>query len=534
MKSAKIFVSKHYKPKVRHDIMFWIGLLFPCSILNELDFVVNCIIVLTNSKLYTESVGYHFDQMLQLKTNQGFLSKFKDEICCETLSNDDFQCVNTNVDNKQELNSPFCVRYKNLLENYLKSNKIVNQVNDRPLNPYYNPSFCTKLISSVLSRIPTTSQMLLGDLSRHNNKIEWNNNYLEFSKEYNKLSGQTFKTISYKNLTQGVIENHFYELKHTYLKGNRFVRLDDFVQQYRKEIKITEKLFANYVMHHDCKPDVKVNLKSKPKSDVPQSRFKKRKRRNSGYYFSNAALNKIKSKNILDFDKHINLSNNKVIKEKVNTKHVRDVIRSDFQFSIPTYWNCSFKEKEIARVFAKKVWNAPLNNGNLTESCITISNTTTLTWADVHTVSQTPSEAIQSALNKCFLGPSAAGWLSQNVVDAYVSFVVQRTNQQLQEKKFGWLCCDNTLLLLNEEDITFSENILSCLTIYSKGDRYEKLRENLFFPILHRSHFMLMWYTHEEIILINSLDQDNTWLLERISKKNLNFTQFKLCKINCC
>ena len=68
---------------------------------------------------------------------------------------------------------------------------------------------------------------------------------------------------------------------------------------------------------------------------------------------------------------------------------------------------------------------------------MTISNTTTLTWADVYTVSQTPSEAIQSALNKCFFRPSAAGWLSQNVVDAYVSFVVQRTNQQLQEKKFG-------------------------------------------------------------------------------------------------
>ena len=87
--------------------------------------------------------------------------------------------------------------------------------------------------------------MLLGDLSRHNNKIEWNNNYLEFSKEYNNLSGQTFKTISYKNLTQGVIENHFYELKYTYLKRNRFVRLDDFVQQNRKKIKITKKLFAN-------------------------------------------------------------------------------------------------------------------------------------------------------------------------------------------------------------------------------------------------------------------------------------------------
>ena len=77
MKSSKVFVSKHYKPKIRHDIMFWIGLLLSCSSLNELDFVVNCIIVLTNSKLYTESVSYHFDQMLQLKTNQEFLSKFK-------------------------------------------------------------------------------------------------------------------------------------------------------------------------------------------------------------------------------------------------------------------------------------------------------------------------------------------------------------------------------------------------------------------------------------------------------------------------
>ena len=188
---------------------------------------------------------------------------------------------------------------------------------------------------------------------------------MEFSKEYNNLSGQTFKTISCKNLTQGVIENHFYELRHTYLKGNRFVCLDDFAQQYRKEIKITEKLFANYVMDHGCTPDVKVNLetssnlKSKPKSDVPQSRFKKRKRRNSSYYFSNAALNKIKSKNILAFDKHINLSNNKVIKENVNTKHVRDVIRSDFQFSIPTYWNCSLKKKKKLLEFSQKKYRMP-------------------------------------------------------------------------------------------------------------------------------------------------------------------------------
>ena len=41
---------------------------------------------------------------------------------------------------------------------------------------------------------------------------------------------------------------------------------------------------------------------------------------------------------------------------------------------------------------------------------------------------------------------------------------------------------------------------------------------------------MLMWYTHEEIILINSLDQDNTWLLERIQKNLVKF----LKNLDCC
>ena len=85
--------------------------------------------------------------------------------------------------------------------------------------------------------------------------------------------------------------------------------------------------------------------------------------------------------------------------------------------------------------------------------------------------------------------------------------------------------------VLNEKDIAFSENILSCFIIYSKGDRCEKLREILFFPILHRSHFMLMWYTHEEIILINSLDRDDIWLLERIRKNLVKFLKNLDCYV---
>ena len=77
MKSAKIFVSKHYKPKIRHDIMFWIGLLFSCSSLNELDFVVNCIIVLTNSKLYTELWDTILTSCFNLKLTKDFCPNLK-------------------------------------------------------------------------------------------------------------------------------------------------------------------------------------------------------------------------------------------------------------------------------------------------------------------------------------------------------------------------------------------------------------------------------------------------------------------------
>ena len=42
---------------------------------------------------------------------------------------------------------------------------------------------------------------------------------------------------------------------------------------------------------------------------------------------------------------------------------------------------------------------------------------------------------------------------------------------------------------------------------------------------------MLMWYTHEEVILINSLDQDDTWLLERIRKNLVKFLKNLDCYV---
>ena len=57
------------------------------------------------------------------------------------------------------------------------------------------------------------------------------------------------QTICKNSITQGIIEQHFHGFKHTYLKGNRYVRMDQLVEAIHKEVLTTQQLFADYILH---------------------------------------------------------------------------------------------------------------------------------------------------------------------------------------------------------------------------------------------------------------------------------------------
>ena len=108
------------------------------------------------------------------------------------------------------------------------------------------------------------------DLGRHapvNTKNATNRTaYQNVSNEYKKLQQLPQQTICKNNMTQGIIE-HFYGFKHTYLKSNRYLRLDQLVETIHNEVLTTQQLFADYVLH-------KVYAKSRHKFEQPAQRKK--------------------------------------------------------------------------------------------------------------------------------------------------------------------------------------------------------------------------------------------------------------------
>ena len=83
----------------------------------------------------------------------------------------------------------------------------------------------------------------MGDLGRHapvNTENATNLTvYQNASNEYKKLQQLPQQTICKNNMTQGIIAQHFHGFKHTYLKGNRYVRLDQLVETIHKEVLTT-------------------------------------------------------------------------------------------------------------------------------------------------------------------------------------------------------------------------------------------------------------------------------------------------------
>ena len=79
--------------------------------------------------------------------------------------------------------------------------------------------FCQKLIRVIVSRISTTSQLVLGDLSKHLIKSADVTNdqqtivYRQYHNRHKQFAYSQFKSVCGNNLTQEVIKQHFSNLK---------------------------------------------------------------------------------------------------------------------------------------------------------------------------------------------------------------------------------------------------------------------------------------------------------------------------------
>ena len=236
------------------------------------------IIVVTNCEKSSPLVKEHFENLHEKSKKYDFSPTLLLENDPETNNHHkEYVFASKTVDQQQELSSSFYLHYKDMSDNFLKfqlyrdHRKSVHDDNFIE-NVYFAQEFCRRLIRVVLSRISTTSKLMLGDLGRHapvNTKNITNlTAYQNISNEYKKLQQLPQQTICKNNMTQGIIEQHFHGFKHTYLKGNRYVRLDQLVETIHKEVLTTQQLFADYVLH-------KGYAKSRNKFEQPAQRKKK-------------------------------------------------------------------------------------------------------------------------------------------------------------------------------------------------------------------------------------------------------------------
>ena len=355
MKAAKIFVKKFYSGGCYKAAMFWIAKLFQCKNLNEIIEIMQSIITITNCYKTSPLIEHHFDK---LKSDNDAISQTMESLITDAVD-DDFEKDDNNIehaffqtvgeDKKQELNSPFCLyfRKRNLL--FQKCNEFTKHALESDFfehqNRYYNPSFCSRLIEVIVSRLGATSQLMLGDISRHKPCTSTKQNlklYDQYSTKYKKVIDPNLQSVCEDNLTQGIIEQHFSLLKQTFLKNARFGRIDSFVEEYKKQIDVEKIKFFADIVHKGRATKQKNRNKiaslrkkctstpRKLKFKVPESKFRKRKLRNKGYFSSKKVcktldyLNKVIEIDCGDNISEKNLSDLSAVIAK-NNKTVNDV-----------------------------------------------------------------------------------------------------------------------------------------------------------------------------------------------------------------
>ena len=117
MRAAKTTV-KFYNSHHKTVVMFWIALLFSCDALAELDSTMENIIAVTNCKTTSLYVQNNFNQMhQQIKQHKTIDESTNLSIKSRSVS-DDHLFTSKAIDNKQKLNSPFYLYFK---QNYRQS-----------------------------------------------------------------------------------------------------------------------------------------------------------------------------------------------------------------------------------------------------------------------------------------------------------------------------------------------------------------------------------------------------------------------------
>ena len=156
--------------------MYWICLLFNCTTFDELEKVIQRLFVIFNCEKNSKAVKQHFDKLQQKVHEQHDLPSWQeDEVESDDLEDEDFLDPTIAIDKKQETSSNFYIHFNQQLNNFLSSqmfgaHQMFPADDQKYRNVYCNKEFCEKIVCIIISRICSTSKLMLGDLSRHYSK----------------------------------------------------------------------------------------------------------------------------------------------------------------------------------------------------------------------------------------------------------------------------------------------------------------------------------------------------------------------------
>ena len=530
------------------------------STFDQLESVIDSIIAVTNCERTSLFVKQHFDKLKHISDNPDLNCSCNSPVGASerNLTYEDFLDASKYVDEKQELNSLFYSYFQKKLDNFQQSKIYANHKFDQNVdgdckNVYFDKIFCQKLIRNIISRICCTSRLLIGDLSRHANTdtlYKTQKLYDDYSLKYKQLEKLESNLVCDRNLTQGIIEQHFSSLKNVYLKGNRIGRLDTFVEQYYSELKITQKLFSDHALR-SCLSSNKSRKPNRLKCNtVVASKFKKRKRRQTGYYSSQFAKRRIRFIGEHDNTQTWNALQNNIYENDVESISKKDCLivttlnneknnltlafEGDLRHSkVIKYGNefdklNIFAESETTKKFSHLVWSSFSESIDICDVALTFDATHSLSWLDLSTVNSEPDSIVFQEIVTRFPG-SCKGWLSKYVIDNYLNILVEKFNFEIESQKFGSLDCNDSACIL--------QNKVKNISIFNSRlliDDSNQIRPHILIPILIQNHFILLWYSHSvrTLVLIDSIDHNWMKVVSNIKQVFLNFFYSLSCADN--
>ena len=146
--------------------------------------------------------------------------------------------------------------------------------------------------------------------------------------------------------------------------------------------------------------------------------------------------------------------------------------------------NC-FNVTENEKKFVRRLWDS-CNERNLTSVALRDENTHNfLTFDNLAMINSNPKPPVLKRLKRIYQNYQI-GWLSEIVVDYYLSQLCKLANKDTKQNKFGVMQCTQTAMIINKQTTPniFLSVSKSC---YFNG----KFCEVMFFPLLENRHFTL-------------------------------------------